>query len=300
MPRIEGAPARGRGTVDGMQPGMEPRFQRAEIALRTGDRLALEQLLADDPELARARSARSHPTLLQCLVLDGMHLPAQTQVALAASLVAAGADCDAPLVACGSQGNIVLADFLLDHGAALDGRPDLQRGWTVLEEALYWGASDLIDRLLQRGAGVHNLRTAAGLGRLDRVLQCFDGARGLDRARAGEINWPFGELPPEQRSDEPRDLLDHALVYAVLGGHVEVVRLLLAHGASLDAFPRGFHVRGTALHWAALRGLGPMCQVLIELGADRRRRDGSFDATPAGWARHGHHEILARELETAG
>ena len=277
---------------------MEDRFLPAAEAVRRGDRHALEEALGREPTLAKERSATSHPTLLQCLVLDGGGLPGQTQIAMAAALVDAGADKDEPLIATGSHGNLTLADFLLDQGACLDGRPDVLRGWTVLEEALYWGHADMVDRLLQRGAGVHTLRAAAGLGRVDFVLHCFDDQGRLLVEHAGPVNWPFAELPPEQRSEDPRDLLDNALVYAAMGGHEEVMRVLVSRGASVRAHPRGFHLKGTALHWAALRGNTNGCVLLRELGAELEARDGTFEATPADWARRGDHEALAQELES--
>lgn len=276
---------------------METRFLPAVQAIERGEVEVLKLLLAAEPGLGSERSGTSHPTLLQCLVLDGNDLSADVQVGLAAALVDAGALMDEPLIATGSNGNVVLAEYLLERGAALDGRPDLLRGWTVMEEALYWGFPLLIDHLLARGAAVRNLRTAAGLGRLDEVAGFFDDVHTLNVERAGEINWPFGQLPDEHRSREVQDLLDNALCYAALGDHLHVARLLLSRGASLDSIPKGFHFAGTALHWAAIRGLRDTCRFLIEQGADVKRKDTTLGATPAGWARHGRHDELARMLD---
>jgi ankyrin repeat protein len=38
--------------------------------------------------------------------------------------------------------------------------------WSPLEEALYWGHEATVSLLLERGAAVNNLRTAAALGDL--------------------------------------------------------------------------------------------------------------------------------------
>jgi ankyrin repeat protein len=43
-------------------------------------------------------------------------------------------------------------------------------------------------------------------------------------------------------------------------------------------------IGATALHYAALRGRRRIARFLVERGADINRRDGKFDATPAGWA----------------
>lgn len=280
-----------------MGKNMETRFLPAAQAIARGEVEVLQRLLEAEPGLASARSGTSHPTLLQCLVLDGHELPADTITAMAAVLTEAGAPLDEALIAAGSCGNLVIAEYLLDRGAALDGRPDLVRGWTVLEEAIYWGFPLLIDHLLARGAKVRWLRTAAGLGRLDQVVGYFDDVHTLNVERAGEINWPFGRLPEEHRSREPQDLLDNALCYAALGSHLHVMRLLLSRGAELNAIPKGFHFAGTALHWAAIRGLRDSCRFLLEQGADSALLDATLGATPAGWAQHGKHDDLARMID---
>jgi ankyrin repeat protein len=62
----------------------------------------------------------------------------------------------------------------------------------------------------------------------------------------------------------------------------------------------GFDVNGrqriTPLHEAAYNGSAGMARLLIELGADPNVRDAEFDATPAGWAEHSHHDDLAAYL----
>jgi hypothetical protein len=75
--------------------------------------------------------------------------------------------------------------LLLDRGAAINGLG----GWSPLEEALYWNSRGVIDVLVQRGASLHNLRIAGGLGRTD-VMATFFAADGSLRPEAGTINWP--------------------------------------------------------------------------------------------------------------
>jgi hypothetical protein len=234
--------------------------------------------------------------LLQCLVLDGKDLPPATQVALAPVLLDAGAPMDEPFIATGSAGNLVLAEFLLDRGARLDPDPGATRAWTVLEEALYWGFADLAALLLRRGAAIGNPRTAAGLGRVAAMERFFTPDGSLRLPAAGVINWPFGKLPPEQQSSAPQDLLDHALAYAAMGGHADAAEFLLARGAAINALPLGFDYRGSALHWAAIRGRKPMCALLLARGADPALRDLKVGQTPADWARHGDHASLAQWL----
>jgi hypothetical protein len=59
-------------------------------AIQSGDLETFKSLLAADPSLATTRSTRSHPTLLQCLVLDGKDKP--NAVEMAKVLIDAGAD----------------------------------------------------------------------------------------------------------------------------------------------------------------------------------------------------------------
>src|SRR6185436_8853145 len=128
-------------------------------AIQAGDLEKFTELLAADPSLATTRSMKSHPTLLQCLVLDGKDKP--NAVEMAKVLIDAGAELDEPLVAAASIDNRPLAELLLDRGAAIDGTG----GWTPLEEALYWNSREVIELFLERGAKIQNIRTAAGLGR---------------------------------------------------------------------------------------------------------------------------------------
>jgi hypothetical protein len=277
---------------------MDARFLPAANAIRQSDTRAFVRFIEADPSLARDRSSQSHPTLMQCLALDGANLPLGAQKAMALALLDAGSAVDEPLIATGSVGNDVLADILLDHGAKLNGDPQLWRGWCVLEEALYWGHPRLCQRLLQRGATQHTLRIAAGLGNLDGMRSFFDAHDELRDPASQAINWPFGAFPPEQQSEQPLDILDNALAYAAMGGHLSAVDFLLARGAAINAWPRGFHYRGTVLHWTAVRGLRSMIDALLERGANAALKDMTENMTPAEWARFGKNESLAQYLDS--
>jgi ankyrin repeat protein len=74
-------------------------------------------------------------------------------------------------------------------------------------------------------------------------------------------------------------------------GRLDAVRLLVSLGFDLD-----HKQRVTALHVPAYNGDRAMVDLLIGLGADPMIRDDEFDATPAGWARHAHHDALADHL----
>jgi uncharacterized protein len=243
--------------------------------------------------------------LLQCLVLEGGHLP--NQVDLARVLVDAGAEINGPLCAAASIGNVEGAAALLDAGAEINGTGN----WSPLEEALYWRNDEVAGLLLARGASVHNLRIAAGLGRVEAIDSFFD-TDGKVKPEAGRIDWPFGDpltsnlakpiqdelqTKIDQWSDDSRDVINNAFVYACMHNRVEAAKLLLEKGADINAIPPGFDYAGTALHYAALHGHQTMVHFLLEHGADPNMRDAKVNSSPAGWATHGGHQALSKYLE---
>ncbi len=262
-------------------------------AIQSGDLKKLRELLAADPSLATARSIKSHPTLLQCLVLDGKDQP--NAVEIAKVLIDAGAELNEPLVAAASIDNRPLAEFLLDRGAAIDGTG----GWTPLEEALYWDSRNVLALLLERGAKIQNIRTAAGLGRTD-LIEGYFNSDGSLKAEAGLIDWPFGKRFPERIntwSQDRQGVIDNAFVYACMHGHVEAAKLLLDKGAEINVIPGGFDFAGTGLHYAALNGHRAMIEFLLDHGADKTVKDTKVNSTPAGWAEHGGHTDLLNLLK---
>jgi ankyrin repeat protein len=287
---------------------MDAKFQPAIEAIKSGDLETFKALVAADPALATRRSSKSHPTLLQCVVLDGKDKP--NNVEMARILIEAGAELNEPLIAAGSIDNQPVAELLLDRGAAIDGTG----GWSPLEEALYWNSQNAIALLLERGAKVQNLRIAAGLGLTDLIETFFD-ADGDLKPEAGRIDWPFGSLEMIARSNHKArgkqmladrinswsqdrvGIIDNAFVYACMHGHIEAAKLLLAKGAQINSIPGGFDYAGTGLHYAALNGHRPMIKFLLDHGADRNIKDTKVGSTPAGWADHGGHPELRDLLQ---
>lgn len=261
---------------------MDTKFHPAIAAIKSGDLNKLKLLVNHDPSLAIAKSSTSHPTLLQCLVLDGAQLP--NKIEMAQVLIDAGAEINGPLVAAASIDNAESAEVLLDAGAGVNG----SGGWSPLEEALYWGNHGVIDLLLKRGASVHNLRMAAGLGRVDLIESLFNPDGSL-KPEAGTIDWPFGNLrcieqpnPTGRHSGEQQNIVNNAFVYACAHNRLDAAKLLLQKGAEIDAIPPGFDYAGTALHNAALQGHRAMVDFLLEQGANPNVRDKKVGRTPAG------------------
>ena len=286
---------------------MDKKFHVAIAAIRSGDLATFKTLIAEDPSLATSRSSTSHPTLLQCVALDGKDRP--NNVELAKVLIDAGAELNEPLGAAGSIDNRPVAELLLDHGAAIDGTG----GWSPLEEALYWNSQNVIALLLKRGAKVQNLRIAAGLGRTDLIGNYFN-ADGSLKPEAGKINWPWGNLETIACSNHPaagkqslmdrvnawsqdrQGIINNAFVYACMHGHIPAANLLLEKGAEINVVPGGFDYAGTGLHYAALNGHRAMVEFLLDHGADRKVTDTKVGQTAAGWAEYGGHSELLELL----
>jgi len=287
---------------------MDVRFHSATTAVNNDDLEQFKAALAADPALATTRSTRSHPTLLQCVVLDGNGKP--HNVEMAQILIDAGAELNEPFVAAASMDNRPCAELLLDHGAAIDGTG----GWSPIEEALYWNSQNVLALLLERGAKVQNLRTAAGLGRVD-LIEGYFNADGTLKPEAGKINWPWGDLETIERSNcggpvkqsliasfnswsqDQQGIVNNAFVFACMHGHIDAAKLLLEKGAELNAIPGGFDFAGTGLHYAALNGHRAMVEFLLAQGADRNIKDTKVSSTAAGWAEHGGH-LEIRDLLT--
>jgi ankyrin repeat protein len=287
---------------------MDAKFHPAIEAMRAGDVEKLKALVAADPSLVTARSSKSHPTLLQALVLDGKDKT--KNVEMVQVLIDAGAELSEPLVAAASIDNRSAAELLLDHGAAIDGTG----GWSPLEEALYWNSRNVLALLLARGARVQNLRTAAALGRTD-LIESYFNADGSLKPKAGRIDWPFGSLESiacsnhaatgkqsladrvNAWSQDRQGIVNNAFVYACMHGHIDAAKLLLDKGAEINVIPGGFDYAGTGLHYAAMNGHRPMVEFLLAHGADRGVKDTKVGSTAAGWADYGGHPELRDLLQ---
>ncbi len=271
------------------------RFERAVEAVISGDSGSLRMLLEEDPALARARSSRSHgATLLHYVAANGVEDERQRSpanaVEIAALLLDAGAEVDATAEAYGGPCTTLtllvssahpaeagvqadLAVLLVRRGAALRA-PDASSPAAV-DVALAFGYGATARRLVDEGAEVERLSTAAGLGLRDEVRTALDGASADERHRA--------------------------LALAAAHGHTDVVSDLLDAGEDPNRFnPPGAHPHSTPLHQAALAGHEAVVERLLTAGADPDLRDRVHGGTAAGWAAHGGHPELAARLAGPG
>jgi ankyrin repeat protein len=139
---------------------------------------------------------------------------------------------------------------------------------SALRAAVSHGEFEAVSALMRRGARI-DLPVAAALGRVD----------------------DFRRLLPAA-SNEDRHL---ALALASQLGRVEVVRMLLDDGEDPSRYnPAGSHSHSTPLHQAALGGHTDVVRLLVERSARVDLRDLIWQGTPADWARHaGNTELEA-------
>lgn len=271
------------------------RFETAVDAVVDGDLVGLQQLLAGHPDLVQARSTRvthfdppvHRSMLLHYVAANGVEGYRQktppNAVAIARALLEAGAEVDALASLYGGECTTMsllvssshpaeaglqleLVEVLLDYGASPEGRGT--GNWvSPVKTALLFGFRGAAELLVQRGARVEDIGTAAGMGRVEDVRRLYAG------------------------SDEAQR--HQAITLAAQLGHVEVVRFLLDVGESPDRYnPEGHHAHSTPLHQAALAGHEEVVRLLVERGARRDIRDKIYHGTPLDWANYvGHKEI---------
>ena len=257
---------------------LDAAFEFAVDTVVAGDLEGLEQMLQREPGLVARRSVLGHRAmLLHYVAANGVEIRRQSTpdnaVAIARALLDGGAEVDAlaqtygggsaqttlcllvtsvhPAVA-GVQA--ALAEVLLDAGAAVDG---LDGDSGPLESALAFGYRATAEVLARHGARIGNVVTAAGLGRLENVRDCFDASGKL--VAGAQHTDPFGRATAD--GDE---ILGRAFVMACAHRRRDVAAYLLERGAALEApGPQG----STALHCAVLDGDPEMVEFLLCHGA---------------------------------
>ncbi len=189
-------------------------------AIRTGDVETVRRLLAEDPQLARARIVDNRGvarTLLHVAADWPGHAPDGDRIV--ATLIAAGADVAATVTQTGpspsaetalhwaaSSDDVAVLDALLDGGADIEAPGAVFTGGTPMSDAVVFAQWRAARRLVERGAAT-TLWQAAALGLLERV-------------QAG-----LATQPPPSAAD-----LTNALWHACRGGQPAVAARLLEAG----------------------------------------------------------------------
>ncbi len=240
-----------------------------------------EALLAGDTDRLAQLTAEQADTLLQMLAsheaISGARLDEELGVPRAAVdvLIGKATDLDLPLARAARYNRVEYVRLLLGAGADPGTRT---RGTTPLENAIYSGATQVVDLLAEHGIVPQALWTYAACGRLDLVRACFDADGRLrpDAASPRPNPADAGPFPPRiPATDDPQEIIAEAFVHACQHGRTEVVRWFLDHGVSPDAAP---YFGRTGLHWAIPNGHLEVIRLLLQRGADPSIRDELFQA----------------------
>ena len=256
----------------------DPLFRQAVNLLDLGDAAGLRTLLTEHPDLVQRTVTLDPgyfhtPTLLAFCAENPIRngrLPAKIveatraildakpdvkQIHYALALVSSGR------IARECNAQVPLIDLMCDYGAIPD---------RAMQPALAHGEFAAVDALLRRGAAL-DLPTAAALGRL------------------AEARMLLPKSDAEARHK--------ALAFAAQHGWADVVQLLLEAGEDPNRFnPPNCHAHSTPLHQAALAGHLEVVSVLLAHGARRDIRDKLFDGTALGWALEGKQDAVAKLL----
>lgn len=234
------------------------RFEQAADSVVNGDLALLRRLVEADPGLLRARSGRVHAaTLLHYVGANGFENFRQrtppNSVEIARFLLDAGAEVDAVsggygkdttlgLVATSAHPRdagvqLPLMELLIELGASVEGAPG---GWSPILGALANGRKEAAVLLAERGANL-DVESAAGVGRLDVVHVEFDTAPAEKVARGFLWACEYGRVEvieylldrqPELACDDNTGM--NGLHWAIVGGELEAVRLLVERGNPLE------------------------------------------------------------------
>lgn len=175
----------------------------------------------------------------------------------------------APLAIAAGAGRLEMVSLLLQHGADVNHRRE--DGATALVDAATWGHDDCLRTLLGAGAGIdipHRegwtaLMIATQEGRLGSVEQLLDAGANF-RLRTDHNGVVLMHAAQKNQVDVTRKLLDagagidinvqdmdgvSALMVAAKGGHGDMVKLLLLHGADHTLTSRQSSFFKRALGW---------------------------------------------------
>jgi hypothetical protein len=297
--------------TNGFSSGSE-RFEAAVEAVIDGDVELLGTLLQEDPTLATAHSPRDHrATLLHYVAANGVEDERQrtppSAVEIARLLVDSGADPNSTaefygggpgstalvaLVSSGHPYDAGLQEELVEvFCSAPEAMPDgLEGDGYPMATAFAFFYPGAAAALAACGAAVDNIAHAAGIGRLDLVRSFLSegGSAAVEDSAGGSLTLRSDHGPYrgcyDFRLEDPKLIVELALVHAGLGGHLEVVEFLHQRGVDLNGGP---HSNETALHLAAFRNHMPVVRYLVENGADTTIRDGRWNSPAVGWAMAG-------------
>ena len=262
-------------------------FEAAVDAIVGGDLAALQRLLREQPAIVRSRATREHrATLLIYTAANGVENYRQKTppniVAIADALLDAGAEVDAEAEVYGGGCTALglaatsihperagvqnaLMQLLIDRGAMIDRARGVGRTHSFVVGCLANGRAAAAEYLAAHGARL-DLDGAAGIGRLD-VVQRFVNPDGTPAVGATTAQIYAG------------------FMWACEFGRTAVVEFLLDRGMSMGASARPDGQTG--LHRAALGGHGDIVSLLLARNAPVNAVETTFQGTPLKWALYG-------------
>ncbi len=167
--------------------------------------------------------------------------------------------------------NLELAEWALSHGASPNitksAHPRFKPKWTLYEEAVMEGLTDLAELLLRHGA----IPSVPILGDEEAfIAACFR----LDRDEVRRI-----------LASHPEYLLSTSAIFAAATrDRADVVAMLLDLGTPVDVENAR---KERPLHIAAGNNALRVATLLIERGAEIDPREATWNSTPIGWAAYG-------------
>src|SRR5260370_1584327 len=178
-------------------------------------------------------------------------------------------------------------------------------GVSLLMHSLYRGRRDLAELIASKKEAL-DIFEAAALGRLDRLKQCLPYARSDINARSKDGFTALHFACFFGQPDAARLLLEHGaavdavatnptqvmpLHSAASSRNLEAARLLLEHGAPVNARQQAGWV---PIHAAAQNGDRPMGELLLIHGADRKLVNDQGKTSAMVAREKGHAEIATR------
>jgi ankyrin repeat protein len=255
-------------------------------AASTGDEKTVNELLPTvDPNVKEPVSRR---TALHYAIWRGYHGVFSKLIEKVDPDVPDGLE-QQPLHLAGERGDKEMVSRLLDKAQTKAKKEDIlgarcENGQTALHRAAWGGSAEVVSLLLEEGANANTedydgntgLHIAAEKGFESVVALLLDNGNVNAKGRNG--------LTP--------------LYYAVMGGHNEVVELLVHKGADVNA--KDNKIGWTPLHCAAGNGQEPVVKLLLDNNADVNAKDNKIGWTPLHFAAMKRHEAVVKLLVEKG
>ena len=183
-----------------------------------------------------------------------------------------------------------------------------ESGLSEIMNALYHGKKDVVKKLLASGIEL-NIHEAAGTGQTQRLRELIRADPSIVNSHAADGFTPLGLAIFFGHPETVNALLDAGadvnlasresmkvspLASASAAGQLEIARVLIAHGANVNARAAGDF---TPLHESAASGRIEFAQLLLEHGADVNAKT-SDGKTPLDYAREHNRDEMVELLES--